>query len=36
MIASARQLNPGAKLYVTSSEVLVDKPELVAGKRVLW
>eukprot|EP00775_Hariotina_reticulata_P001966 gene1966-2293_t len=32
---SARELNPTARVFVTASEVFVDKPELVKGKRVL-
>jgi predicted GTPase len=32
---SARELNPTAQVFVTASEVFVDRPELVKGKRVL-
>lgn len=32
---SASVLNPTARMFITSSEVSVDKPELVEGKRVL-
>jgi len=32
---SAAELNPAARVFVTASEVFVDKPELVAGKRVV-
>jgi predicted GTPase len=36
VLASVQRLNPGAKVYVTASEVSVKQPELVKGKTVLW
>jgi predicted GTPase len=36
VLATAARLNPKARVYVTASEVSVNKPELVKGKRVLW
>ncbi len=36
VLASVRRLNPGAAVYLTASEVSVDRPELVKGKAVLW
>jgi predicted GTPase len=35
VLATAAHLNPKARVYVTASEVSVNKPELVKGKRVL-
>lgn len=35
VLSSAKTLNPEAEVYVTASEVFVDRPELVKGKRVL-
>jgi predicted GTPase len=35
ILESAKALNPKAEVYITASEVSVDKPDLVAGKRVL-
>jgi predicted GTPase len=35
LAASCRALNPGARIFRVNSEVSVDRPELVRGKRVL-
>lgn len=35
VLASAKALNPRAEVFVTASEVSVDCPDLIAGKRVL-
>ena len=36
VLASVRKLNPKGHVFITASDVSVDKPELVKGKRVLW
>jgi predicted GTPase len=36
VLVAAQRLNPKARCYITASEVSVDKPDLVKGKRVLW
>jgi predicted GTPase len=35
VLESAKALNPQAEVYITASEVSVDKPDLVIGKRML-